>query len=230
MLDWCTYTYRLLMSHKAPIVIADNQELTNLGLRHVIQQQNVSNSTLSAVNKTELIQILLKHPNAIVFLDYTLFDFAQQQDLINLCDRFTSARVLLLISTELSSNFVRQVSLKTHNVGIVFKSCSGQEIVKVLQFAMQGKRYFCSRTQELLNSADEIQKENTPLTKTEMEILKLLSLGKSSREIAHLRNLSMHTIMTHRKNIFRKLEVNTAYEASRHAMRMGLVNAADYEI
>ena len=41
---------------------------------------------------------------------------------------------------------------------------------------------------------------------------------------------SVHTIVTHKKNIFRKLEINNVYEATRYALRAGLVEMADYYI
>ena len=68
------------------------------------------------------------------------------------------------------------------------------------------------------------------LTATEKEILKEIAMGKTTREIATLRFVSVHTIMTHRKNIFRKLEVNNVHEATKFAMRSGLVDMAEYYI
>ena len=41
---------------------------------------------------------------------------------------------------------------------------------------------------------------------------------------------SFHTINTHRKNIFRKLSVNNAHEATKLALRAGLVDSAEYYI
>jgi DNA-binding NarL/FixJ family response regulator len=68
------------------------------------------------------------------------------------------------------------------------------------------------------------------LTRTETEILKEIALGKTTKEIAAARCSSFHTVNTHRKNIFRKLEVNTAYEATKYALRAGLVDSAEYYI
>lgn len=68
------------------------------------------------------------------------------------------------------------------------------------------------------------------LTVTEKEILKEIALGRTTKEIASNRNLSFHTIITHRKNIFRKLEVNNVHEAIKYAMRAGLVDLAEYYI
>lgn len=59
------------------------------------------------------------------------------------------------------------------------------------------------------------------LTQTEKNILKEIALGKTTKEIAAEKNLSFHTINSHRKNIFRKLGVNNVHEATKYAMRAG---------
>ena len=52
----------------------------------------------------------------------------------------------------------------------------------------------------------------------------------TTKEIAEKRFSSFHTVNTHRKNIFRKLSVNNANEATRYALRLGLINPAEYSI
>ncbi|MDR3187907.1 MAG: response regulator transcription factor [Prevotellaceae bacterium] len=208
--------------------MADNQPLTRAGLLHLIWQLSGKHPVQDAPDKATLIKRLVERPSSLVLLDYTLFDFTQEQELINLCARFSSAHILL-ISADLSSSFVKMVAIGTTNTSMVFKSSAYEEITDALLATLRGERYLCSHVQELLN-VQEAQDENNPLTKTEVEILKLIAQGKSSKEIAVMRYLSQHTVVSHRKNIFRKLEVNTVYEATRYAMRMGLIDVIDYQI
>jgi DNA-binding NarL/FixJ family response regulator len=49
------------------------------------------------------------------------------------------------------------------------------------------------------------------------------------KEIAAARNSSVHTIITHKKNIFRKIDVHNTYEATHYALRTGLI-VLDYYI
>ena len=51
-----------------------------------------------------------------------------------------------------------------------------------------------------------------------------------TKEIAEKRFSSFHTVNTHRKNIFRKLNVNNVHEATKYALRAGLVDTAEYYI
>jgi DNA-binding NarL/FixJ family response regulator len=68
------------------------------------------------------------------------------------------------------------------------------------------------------------------LTDTETEIVKAIAQGKTTKEIAEERFSSVHTITTHRKNIFRKLKVNTAHEVIKYALRAGLVDSSEFYI
>ena len=63
-----------------------------------------------------------------------------------------------------------------------------------------------------------------------MLILKEIATGKTTKEIAADKCLSFHTVNTHRKNIFRKLNVNNVHEAIKVAIRSGLVDIAEYYI
>ena len=93
------------------------------------------------------------------------------------------------------------------------------------------KTLICAQLQELLSSS---HKGNAgigePLTPTEKEILSEIVWGKTAKDIAQLRNVSLHTVITHRKNIYRKLDVNNSQEASRYALRAGIVDAVEYYI
>lgn len=76
----------------------------------------------------------------------------------------------------------------------------------------------------------EVKEEKVKLTQTEIEILKDIALGMTTKEIADKRFSSFHTVNTHRKNIFRKLGVNNVHEATKYALRAGLVDSAEYYI
>ena len=81
-------------------------------------------------------------------------------------------------------------------------------------------------------SAAMAQDEEKPdiLTSTETEIIKAIALGKTTKEIAAERFSSIHTVTTHRKNIFRKLGINTAHEAVKYALRAGLIDPSEFYI
>ena len=56
-------------------IIADNQDITKAGMMFLLSKQKDTALLLEADNKAELIQQLRLHHEAVVILDYTLFDF-----------------------------------------------------------------------------------------------------------------------------------------------------------
>jgi DNA-binding NarL/FixJ family response regulator len=216
-------------------IIADNQDITKAGMMFLLSRQKDTALLLEADNKAELIQQLRLHPGAVVILDYTSFDFVSSDELIVLHERFKEAD-WLLFSDELSIGFLRQVLFSSMSFGVVLKDNSKEEILTALQCASRKERFICNHVSNLLLSGNSqtslfhpIQ-QNDLLTPAERSILKEIALGKTTKEIAVERNLSFHTINSHRKNIFRKLGVNNAHEATKYAMKAGIVDLVEYYI
>ena len=215
-------------------IIADNQDISKAGMMFLLSKQKDVATLLEADNKAELIQQLRLYPQAVVVLDYTLFDFAGADELIVLQERFKEAD-WILFSDELSLNFLRQVLFSSMAFGVVMKDNSKEEIMTAIQCAGRKQRYICNHVSNLLLSGAAspvagTMTEDHLLTQTEKNILKEIALGKTTKEIAAEKNLSFHTINSHRKNIFRKLGVNNVHEATKYAMRAGIVDLAEYYI
>lgn len=211
------------------IIIADNQDITQAGMAYVLSKRD-NISCRVARDKSELILLLNDCPEAVVILDYTLFDISSESDLLNIGQRFPLAH-LILWSEELSVDFIRSLVNASNRISVLMKDAKMSEIEQCLDYVLQGQRFLCQHaTNMILAPTSLVDKEIVALTKTETEILKEIALGATTREIAEKRFSSFHTVNTHRKNIFRKLGVNNVHEAIRYAMRSGLVDAAEYYI
>lgn len=216
-------------------IIADNQDITKAGMMFLLGRQKDTSLLLEADNKAELIQQLRLHPTAVVILDYTLFDFSGAEELMVLHERFKEAD-WLLFSDELSLPFLRQVLFSSMAFGVALKDNSKEEILTALQCASRKERFICNHVSNLLLAGNGSSPPTHPtikddlLTTAERSILKEIALGKTTKEIAAERNLSFHTVNSHRKNIFRKLGVNNAHEATKYAMKAGIVDLVEYYI
>ena len=201
----------------------------------LLSRQKEVGLILEADSKAELVKELRLHPQAVVILDYTLLDFTGADELIVLQERFKESD-WLLFSDELSTGFLRQVLFSSMAFGVVMKDSSKEEIMTALQCASRKERFICNHVSNLLLSGNAspaptvVVEVDRLLTPTEKVILKEIALGKTTKEIAAEKNLSFHTINSHRKNIFRKLGVNNVHEATKYAMRAGIVDLAEYYI
>ena len=210
-------------------ILADNQELTRLALISLIKQ-NEDNALYVATDKAGLVELLKEHEDAIVLLDFTLFDFADADQLLIVGERFALSQ-WILISDELTPAFIRQVVYASHQFSIVFKDGPLNEVREALQTVSRHQRYISQRALEVIINQQQVEEERPSiLTETETEIVRAIAQGKSTKEIANERFSSVHTITTHRKNIFRKLGVNTAHEVIKYALRAGLVDSSEFYI
>ena len=213
------------------IILADNQDITKAGWKFIIQQFYGLFQMPEVNQKSELIALLAENPDSLVILDYTLFDFESVNELIILQIRFDKTD-WILFSDELSDDFLRTLLYNTHSFSVLLKDSANEEISSAIKEAIKGNRFICNHVSNLLldssKSAGKQQKQL--LTPTEQEILKEMALGRTTKEIAAKRFVSAHTIMTHRKNIFRKIEVNNVHEATKYAIRAGIVDMAEYYI
>ncbi len=210
------------------ILLADKQDITRAGLVYVLSDFN-GVTTKYVEDKSELLLALQNDGNRVIVLDYTLFDINDAAELSILSERFAEARWLFFCE-DLSVDFVRVLIATSPRFSILLKECSLQEIREALDYAVRGRRFICQRMAEMLLVPMETASDRAKLTPTENEILKDIALGMTTREIAEKRFSSFHTVNTHRKNIFRKLGVNTIHEATKYALRAGLVDSAEYYI
>ena len=209
------------------VLIADNQGITQAGLMFLLQSVSEAESRTVA-DKAGLIEELKSCPNSVVIVDYTLFDINDVAELLVLGDRFPNV-CWLLFSDDLSTEFIRLVVASSIRFGVVLKDSPLSEIRLAISTAIVGQRYICQRVTEQLLKPEK-KEEKIKLTATETDILKDIALGMTTKEIAEKRFSSFQTINTHRKNIFRKLGVNNVHEATKYALRAGLVDSAEYYI
>ena len=210
-------------------IVADNQELTRFALESLLQKDEEI-VVYRAFDKARLVELLKENESAVVLLDYTLFDFADEDQLLIIAERFSLSQ-WILISDELTPQFIRRVVYSSHQFSVVYKDGPLSELREALSAVNRHTRYLSQRALETIITQQQ-QEEETPsiLTTTEMEIVKAIALGKTTKEIAAERISSIHTVTTHRKNIFRKLGINTAHEAVKYALRAGLIDPSEFYI
>ena len=209
-------------------ILADNQELTRFALESLLNAED--SAVYRAFDKARLVELLKEHESAVVLLDYTLFDFTDEDQLLIIAERFNLSQ-WILISDDLTPQFIRRMVYSSHQFSVVYKDGPLSEVREALSAVNRHTRYLSQRALETIITQQQ-QEDDTPnvLTTTEMEIVKGIALGKTTKEIAAERFSSIHTVTTHRKNIFRKLGINTAHEAVKYALRAGLIDTSEFYI
>ncbi len=210
-------------------ILADNQDITRAGLRHLIDS-NFGSSALAVEVHTEqiLISELQKHPEAVVVIDYSLFDIQSISALVNLRARYPRSSWIVFVS-EMTQDAIRQLCIQG-SFSVILKENSAEEIMAALRVVSATDRFICHQISNMLLEERQQSRTVSNLTPSETEILKLIARGLTVKEIASERNSSVHTIISHKKNIFRKIDVNNVYEATKYALQAGLVDLMEYYI
>lgn len=228
------------------LIIADNQDITRAGLRALFARNPAVGTVCEARSKSDLIRNLRLVPDAVVILDYAWFDFNRVEELCILRDRYPCSGWMLFSET-LAGSLLHCSLYGERPFGVVLKRCGSDEIEAAFEAVIQGRRYVCASIRDTPThpvsgtdgmSADTVSSGGLhpvismpsvhSLTPTEQAVLREIALGRTTREIAADRYVSFHTVITHRKNIFRKLGVNNVHEATKYAMRAGIIDVAEY--
>ncbi|MDR3250441.1 MAG: response regulator transcription factor [Tannerella sp.] len=210
-------------------ILADNQDITREGLISLLKTINPDAVIVVVGSCEELLKALNLHPESVVVLDYTLFNFSSTDHLLNMVAGAEESS-WLLFSDELNEIFLRRVLLSDETISVVMKYNSRENIIKALENAANYETYLCDTAESIVHNKTPFLTPHDNLTATEKIILREIALGKMTKEIAWEKSLSFHTVNTHRRNIFRKIGVNNVHEASKYALRAGLIDMMDYYI
>lgn len=102
--------------------------------------------------------------------------------------------------------------------GYILKNSSLTEVLSAIRTVAKGETYFDANINTNVLDSENKTKTKGLLTKRQIEILELIALGKTSREIADELFIGVHTVDTHRKNMARILGLQGKGELMRYAL------------
>lgn len=213
------------------IVIADSQFLVVETLKNLLTAEG-KYSIASIVNsKYELYKTLEKETCDLLITDFNLIDYESIDDFQEIKRKFPELTILVLTNYVAKAEFTVLSKIGIKN--IIYKTADREEILTAVDAALKGKKYFAEEILDLILELSEnksVPEEPTNLTSSEIEIVRLISGGLTTKEIARQKNISFHTVNTHRKNIFRKMGVTNASELIIQAIKAGWIDNIEYFI
>ena len=106
-------------------------------------------------------------------------------------------------------------------------------MIKAFNSAIKGENFYSDEISELpayLHRNKSNTESQQQLTASEFEIVKLIAGGLTTKRIAIQKNISYHAVNTHRRNIFKKVEVSNVNELILHAIKSGWIENVEYFI
>lgn len=145
------------------------------------------------------------HPNFII-LESTAIPEPQAYSLEKIKSKNPKLAILLIVTGKVDDNALPSIS------SIIKPEDSEESVLKKLKDFLNSA--------ELANSKESL---NLNVTEREKEIVKMVALGKTNKEISDLLFISTHTVITHRKNITSKLGIKTIAGLTVYAILNNLI-------
>jgi DNA-binding NarL/FixJ family response regulator len=139
--------------------------------------------------------------------------------------KFSPSSKIIGVSMHSQPAYVKKL-LKLGAHGYVTKNSPQQEMFEAIMEVSKGNRFICSEVKTILSEQafeDETSSGANSLSGRELEIIKQIKNGLSSKEIASELNISLKTVEVHRHNILKKLNLKNSAALVNYINESGLV-------
>jgi DNA-binding NarL/FixJ family response regulator len=206
------------------ILLADDHSVVRHGFRRILEAQEDMEVIGEVANGREAVdQAAILQPDVII-MDVTMPELNGIEATRRIAESVPRARVLAL-SMHRDSVYVREI-LRAGARGYLLKDSGEADLIFAVRAVARGEGYLSPAVSDAVLS--DYRKHVTHpidlLTSREREVLQLVAEGKSNKEIATGLKLSVYTVEAHRGKIMEKLNLHSASELVRFAIRNGLID------
>jgi two-component system, NarL family, response regulator NreC len=204
------------------VVLADEHALMRRTLRRLLDEETGVEVIAEASDLDSLVRHMDAHQPRVLVLDLAMPDGASSETIRELRERLPEMQIVIVTMEE--NPVFAQRALAAGAIGFVLKDRADEELPEAIHLAARGERYVSPR---LAPPPDDLRRvlAEDGLTARETEVLRLITLGHTSVEIAQQLQLSPRTVETHRARIHRKLALATRAELVAYALGRGLLRA-----
>jgi DNA-binding NarL/FixJ family response regulator len=213
---------------KCSIIIADDHALIRQGLKKIIEENKTLEVVGEAGDGLELLGILEKITPDMILLDISMPQL-RGIEVINEVKRLCpNVKILMITMHKTEQYFLCAMSAGAD--GYLLKEDSDTELLTAIDTVLDGELYISpflgeEFTDEVIHQYRE--KDIFPcetLTNREVEVLKLVAEGLTSKEIAEILSISIRTVEHHRANLLKKLDLKNTADLIKHAIQNGFIN------
>jgi len=202
------------------VLLVDDHGLVRRGFRRMLEDEPGIQVVGEASDGNDAVEAAARLHPAVVVMDFALP--SMNGAVATRC--ILKARpetAVLILSMHSEPTYVR-TCLDAGARGYLLKNAMDLELVDAVKRVAAGERVLDQR----LGSLAEREEDAPSLTTRELEVLQLIVLGKSNKEIAGVLGLSANTVAVHRANIMQALDIHNTAELVVYAIRKGLVSIA----
>ena len=199
------------------VLIVDDHPMVREGLAGIFARYNISVTGLAANGQVAIEMFRTEKPD-VVLLDLRLPDQSGIEVLRALLAIDPQTRVVMLTSAQGDASVYEAISAGA--CGYLLKGIEGGALAEQLRRVAAGGKALPAETTEKLATYIGSRK----LSEREVEVLTLISRGKSNKEAAQLLFITEDTVKMHVKNILQKLQASDRTQAVVIALQRGFLN------
>lgn len=197
---------RLMKERDIRILLVDDHDLVLQGLKRIVECSlpEIKNVCTASSGQEALLLIASQRFNLFV-LDMELPDISGMDIIVRIREKDPQARIIVNTMHE-EIWFIKNL-IQCSVDGILFKSIDSTKIAEAIRRVLDGETYYCPYAEHVraqMKRSDEGRREE--LTLRELDVLKRISEGKNTQEIAQELCVSTNTVDTHRRHLMDKLD------------------------
>jgi DNA-binding NarL/FixJ family response regulator len=198
---------------KITILLVDDHKLIRDSWSFILNSDDRFKVVGETSDAEELVSLAKEKKPRIVLMDINMSP-VNGFEATKLVRQYSPGSRVIGISMHSMPAYARKM-LQIGAMGYVTKNSSKDELMNAIVEVSSGKKYICDEVKNIL-AQQELEEENSKpdlnsLSRREIDIVKLIKEGLSSREIALRLDISLKTVEVHRYNILKKLNLkNTA--------------------
>lgn len=202
------------------LIIADDHELLLDTLVQSLSLRFTQLEIKKVKNKDELYSEINRDKFDFLLQDVRFGDTDARNFIPEISIKHPQLKIIVFTSISDQLSLSRISKLPIH--ALVSKTDSIDEIIQALNHKNTNVVYFSTAISSILKSVKEDQ--STHLSERELEVLREISNGKTSKEISEHLFISVKTVEMHRSNLFSKLDVTNVVSLVKKAITLNLID------
>jgi DNA-binding NarL/FixJ family response regulator len=203
------------------VVIADDHALVRAGIRALVEKINGVVVVGEAGKGKEALELVKDLKPNLMLLDITMPDGGGFEVLDHVMKNFPEIRVIVLTVHEAGEYASR--ALGQGAAGFLPKSAASTELEEAIQTVIRGKVYISPQTSIGIGKGTTKKDLLATLSPRQREVLRLITEGRTTKQIAQELDISVKTVETHRAQLMERLDIHDVAGLVRYAIIVGLI-------
>lgn len=203
------------------VLLADDHALVRAGIKALLDNTPDIEVVAESGNGIQALELMKTTALDLVLLDISMPGLSGMEVLERINEEYQKVKVIILTIHDDPAYAVGAVRAGAD--GYLPKKAAGDELVRAIRSVMQGETYLSPEISKDSLAEYKSTVRSEELTPRQLDVLRMIAEGYSTKEIARGLNISAKTVETHRALLMQRLNIHDVAGLVRYAIKTGLV-------